>query len=275
MRLQVVAGHGADDPFVLVQQDVEDEVDADEAAGLVDVLAHGIAGDDAGPGGGREHHAVVVADGGVGAEAGHDRLGAAAEAGEVVVLDVAGADAQVGLEVGREDLEARAARGRADRHAAGGVQVDEADAARGDLLPDQPALLLGRVRPVAAEREEDADVLRLHRRELLEQRRQEAVGRAGPRDVADDDDGLARRRRELGEPRRADGLRQGSPDLRLLVGVRGRRRRRDRLAEGAARTDHVGRDVVRELEIERALSVGDRVLQDAGLPVSRTARPSL
>ena len=99
VRLEVVAGHGVDDALLLVEHDVEDEVDADEAAGLVDVLAHRVAVEDAGPRRGREHHAVVVADGGVGAEAGHDRLGAAAEAGEVVVLDVAGADAQVGLEV--------------------------------------------------------------------------------------------------------------------------------------------------------------------------------
>jgi hypothetical protein len=68
--------------------DVEEEVDADDAAGLVDVLAHRVALEDAGPRLVGEHHAVVGADRVVSAEAGDDRLGAAREPGEVVVVDV-------------------------------------------------------------------------------------------------------------------------------------------------------------------------------------------
>ena len=233
------------------------------AAGLVDVLAHGVAVDDAGPRRGRQHHAVVVADGGVRAQTGHHRLGAAAEPGEVVVLDVAGADPQVGVEVGREDLESRAAAGRADRHAARGVQVDQADAARGHLGPHELLALLGSVRAVAAEREEDADVLRRQRRELLEQRRQEAVRRARPGDVTDDDRGRARRGRQLGEPRRADGLRQGAPDLRLLVLRRRRRRRRLLFAQAAAGADDGDLQVVGQVGLEGAVPVRDRDLHSA------------
>ena len=99
MRLQVVAGHGVQHALVLVEHHVEDEVDADQAAGLVDVVAHRVAPSTPARAPGLEHHGVVVADGGVRAHARHDGLGPAGKAGEVVVLDVAGADAQVGVEI--------------------------------------------------------------------------------------------------------------------------------------------------------------------------------
>ena len=222
MRLQVVAGHGADDALLLVEHDVEEEVDADQAAGLVDVLAHRVALEDAGARRGRQHHAVVVADGGVGAEAGHDRLGAAAEAGEVVVLDVAGADAQVGLEVGLEDLEARAAADVVPTGTQrGGVEVEQAHAARDDLRrPTSCACSSGvclRCPPSAKRMLMSSGGSGASSSSSAGRNLYDGQGRVTSLTTMTAD---ARRAASSREARRADGLRQGAPDLRLLVARR-------------------------------------------------------
>ena len=59
---------------------------------------------------------------------------------------------------------------------------------------------------------------------------------------------------------RADGLRQGSPDLSLLVGGRRRRRRRDLLSQAAAGADDGDAEAVRQDDVQGAVSVGDRDL---------------
>jgi len=136
MRREIVTGHGADDATLFVQHHVEEEVDADDAPGLVDVLAHRVAVE--GPGAGRvgKHHGMVGANGVVRADAGHHRLGATREAGEVVVVDIAGADTQISLDVGAEDDERRAAARRTHGDTLLDVQVNEAYAAHRNFLAD-------------------------------------------------------------------------------------------------------------------------------------------
>ena len=275
MGLQMMTGDGADHALLLVKHHVEDEVHADQAAGLVDVVAHGVALEDTGARARPQHHAVVVADGGVRAQAGDHGFGAAAEAGEVVVLDVAGADAQVGVEVRLEHLEAGASRRRAHRHALGGLKIDEAHATRVDLGADELRLLLGRVLAVPAEGKEHGDALRRQRRELVQQRRQELVRRARPRDVADHDHRRGRLGCKIVKRRRADGLRQGASDLRLLLRVGGRRGRRLLLAEVAAGAHHREQVGLGQLERQLAVAVRDAELQRGHVApgLSRSAQP--
>ena len=70
----------------------------------------------------------------------------------------------------------------------------------------------------------------------------------------------ARRRGQLREARRADGLRQGAPDLRLLVLRRRRRRRRLLFAQAAAGADDGDLQVVGQDGVEGAVPVGYRDL---------------
>ncbi len=67
----------------------------------------------------------------------------------------------------------------------------------------------------------------------------------------------ARRGRELREARRADGLRQGAPDLGLLVLGRRRRRRRLLFAQAAAGADDGDLQVVGQDGVESAVAVRD------------------
>ena len=145
-------------------------------AGLVDVLAHRIAVEDrrrarTDSASCRDWRWIVL----VGAEAGDDRLGAAGEPGEVVVVDVAGADAQVGLEIRPEDGERRAPTRRSRRDAVVGVEIEQrARRSRRPRARRARACSSRVCGAVAAEREEDRDALGGIACELVEQRGQEA-----------------------------------------------------------------------------------------------------
>ena len=217
VRLDQIASHRAHDLLVLVQHHVDDEVHAADLRRLLQILPQRVRVQIARVGLLANHHAVVALDGLAGGHAGHDGLRAAGIACKVVILDVAQADAPVGLGHGAGDVHRRARVGDAHVHAVGAVGIHTADfierALAGQLLH-----LLGRMAAMAAQREHQRHVLGPAARgvQLVQQRGQDAVARAGAGDVAGDDGDLFAGMHDLLQPRRADGVFQRAHDLRLV-----------------------------------------------------------
>ncbi len=114
VRLNIVARHAVADFFVLVKHDVDDEINMDKGAHLVDVDAHGVRIQVA-----RMraliHHALVVRlDRIVRGNAGHNGLGAAAVAREIMVFNIAQANNPVRLCDRGKDVDRRAVLGYAE-----------------------------------------------------------------------------------------------------------------------------------------------------------------
>ena len=192
-----------------------------------------------GAGGLLYHHAVVGLDGRPGGHAGHDGLGPAGVAGEVVVLDIAQADAPVRLRHHPGDVHRCAPAGDAQADAVLRVAVHAADLLKGPL-PCQLSHLLCRVGPVAAQGEHQGDVLRADTGliQLVQQGRHHCPGGYGAGDVAGDDgDGLPGAD-DLPQPGRADGLCQGPADLRLPGEAMGHRIGLQHLLDAAVRHLH-------------------------------------
>ena len=217
-----IAGHGLDDLLLLIQDHVQDEVHAADVGGLFDVLTQGIGGDVAGAGQGVDHHGVVRLDGGPGGDAGHDGLGAAGIAGEVVIFDVAQADPAVGLGHLFHDVHRGATGGDAHGDGGGGVAVDAADLVIGPLAGQLQPLGIG-VLPVAAQGEDQGDILLGHAAgiELVQQSREHLVAGAGAGDIAGDDGDLLAGPDDILQAGRADGSLQSPLDLRLTGQIHG------------------------------------------------------
>ena len=223
VRLDRVARDGVDDVLVLVEHDVDDIVDAEDAPGLLDVLADGVAVELARVRLRTDHHAVVALDGIAGGNAGHDALCAAGIPGKVVILNVGKADHAVGLSHGTENIHGRSGVRRTQMHAVVRIGIDTAQ-----LLPPaltgQMALLVGRVAPVAAQRKDESDVLFIHACgiETVEQGRQNLPRRAGAGNVRGDDGDLLAGVHDLLDGGRADGRVQRGADG-VLAGQAGRK----------------------------------------------------
>ncbi len=208
-----VAGNGENDFFVLVQNDVDDVVDAEEGSGFLYIHTDG-ALEVAGMGFGHDHHFVVLADGFTRRHAGHDGFGAAAVTGEVVVLDVAHADAEIGFRNDAEYVYGGAGGGNAYAHAVVGIGIDAVEALE-HIVPYQVTLLFLGVVAVTAEGEYDGDILVPDscRVQTFDKRRQDDFGGHRASDVAGDDTNFHLRFNEIADNGRAYRVIEGAFDL--------------------------------------------------------------
>ena len=89
--------HGVDNVLVLVQDHVDDVVDAADGTGFLNILPDGVALQLACTGRFRHHHPVVDLNGIGGRGTGHNRFGSAGVAGKVVKFNVAQTDSNICL----------------------------------------------------------------------------------------------------------------------------------------------------------------------------------
>src|SRR3990172_8390129 len=136
-----VRAHRLAGPPSGVEDHVEDEIDADPRAGLVDILADGVAVDLAALRAGLHHQAVVRLDGPQRAHSRHHRFVATTVAGEVMILDSSHADTPIGSHDPREHFDRGASPRPADRGYVLDVRVDAADSPeRCPARPGAPVL---------------------------------------------------------------------------------------------------------------------------------------
>jgi len=198
----------------------------------------------------RDHaRAVVVKHRLQPGEAGHQRLGAAREAGEEVRLDEAGQDRDRRLQVQPVEINGVAARGRAPVHqraVVARVVVDHAVAAR-DHGSEHLIELGRRVGAVRPRRHQDSDVLARHTSplKLSQQGRQHTVAGHRARAVVDHDHDRIGGSGQLAQRPRPERRADGGQDRRPLVG---QTRRLDRL-------DHIG-TLLRRLDLQPRAPVG-------------------
>ena len=207
----------------VVEEHVDDEVDADDGAGLVDVVAHRVSVEDARVPPSSSIMPWLALDDAEAADARQDGLGPAAVPGEVVVVEVPGADLEVCFGVGAGDLERRTARRGADGTHSPVVESRQTPVA--DFVADEPAPLLVGVPPMAAEREEDRYRLGRNSLQLLQdghRKRYEGTGRVTSR---------TRRRPSTPRGQFARAARRSAPPA-----PRGRKRARPRPRPAPARS---------------------------------------
>ena len=131
---------------------------------------------------------MVGLDGVPGGDAGHDGLGAAGIAGEIVIFNVAQTDSPVGLRHHPRDVHRGSRPGDAHTHAVGRLAVHA-----GDFVPRpfpcQLSALFGGVLPVGAQGEHQRDILPPDTGgiQLVQQRGHDFIGRHGAGDVTGDD----------------------------------------------------------------------------------------
>ena len=133
-----------------------------------------------------------------------------------MVLDIAQADPPVRLRHPAVDVHRRAPGGDAHMDAVRHIGVHTGDLGEG-LLPRQMALLRLRMGPMAAQGEDQGDVLRPDAGavQLLQQRGHHHPGGHGACDVAGDDGDLLPRADQVPQTRRADGRCQRLPHRRF------------------------------------------------------------
>ena len=214
-----VAGGGFQDLLVLAQHHVQDKVNAADVPCLFNVHAQRISLQPSGAGVVPDHHGVVGLDGRSGGAAGHDGLGAAGVAREVVVLHIAEADADIRLRHRAGDVHRSTRPGDAQRHAVLRVAVHAADLLPGPLAGKLALLGLGLV-PVAAQGKDQGDILRPHAPgiELVQQGGHDLGRGHGAGQVAGDDGNGLAGTDDLPQPGGAHRLPQGAADLFLLRG---------------------------------------------------------
>lgn len=200
---------------MLVKHDVDDEINMDKGAHLVDVDAHGVRIQVA-----RMraliHHALVVRlDRIVRGNAGHNGLGAAAVAREIMVFNIAQANNPVRLCDRGKDVDRRAVLGYAEVCVV--LARIKAGKAAEHLLPRRLPHLFRCHFTMDAQGENNGDILIPHtgERQLLCHMRQHGVGRHRAGDIARDDGNFLTGAYDFAEPRRADRVLQRALDLRL------------------------------------------------------------
>ena len=214
MRFGHIACNRLDDLLVFIQHDVQDKVSSDDRGRFLDVLTDRIGIDIPGIGAVLYHPAVVGLYGIPGGHTGHERFGAARITGKVVVLNISDQDPPVRFRDGTDDVNRRSSAGLTHVHHIIRIAVDAFHFAVGPLAREVLLLLFG-VLSVTAECKHNRDVFFLHtgRIEFIEEHRHDHIGRAGPRNVARDDNDLLSRLHDPAKLRRTDRVPQSISHL--------------------------------------------------------------
>ena len=200
--------------LVRVKHNVDDEVNAEDPSGFLDILPYGIAVKPSGAGVVTDHHAVIALYRLAGGDSRHYRLGSAAVAGEIVKFNISHAYDEVGFGNRPCDIDRGSGLRHAQSHAVVRVGIDAFHSVV-NRVSDQLSLLLHGMTPVASESKDNGYLAVLHPAclKLVNHRRKDLIARHGAGDVACDDHNPVLPRRSLRQPCRGNRCGKGTPYL--------------------------------------------------------------